>query len=190
MKIRKVLSMFISFIMAAVLLITICAVVYSKVSGKTPELMGYKAMVVLSGSMEPSIGTGSVLFVKQVKDPSALQSGDVITYRSVENPDMLITHRIKEVQKFNDNVQYITKGDANNVEDPKPIPAGYIIGQYAGFNIPYFGYVSDFVKSKAGIIILLIVPGVILILWQVIGMWKLISRMDEKPDTDEQTVKS
>jgi signal peptidase I len=190
MKFKKIINWTFNTILVLAMAFTMFSVITSKLNGGKPKIAGYEIMTVLSGSMEPGIHTGSVIAIKPDIDKNGLTQGDVITYRSIENPDMLITHRVKEVQKSSNNVQYITKGDANDVEDPQPIPAGYIIGQYVGFTIPYFGYISDFVKSKSGIIALMIVPGVILVLWQVFGMWKMISRMDEKPDANEQSVKS
>ena len=66
------------------------------------------AYVVLSGSMEPEIPTGSVVVVDGRK--KEWNPGDVITYR---RGNMVVTHRI--VEKSEEG--YCTKGDANAEED-------------------------------------------------------------------------
>ncbi|KRE51289.1 signal peptidase I SipW [Paenibacillus sp. Soil522] len=190
MKIKTIINGTITTILVIALVLALFFVITSKLNGGKPKIAGYEIMTVLSGSMEPGIHTGSIIAIKPDIDKNGLAEGDVITYRSLENPNMLITHRILEVQKSGNEVQYLTKGDANDVEDPKPIPASYIVGQYAGFTVPYFGFISDFMKSKVGIIALMIIPGLLLVLSQIYGMWKMISRMDETrtPEANDKTV--
>src|SRR5579862_4663081 len=62
-----------------------------------PNVLGYKTYVVLSGSMEPAIHTGSVLMALPVP-PESLKVGDVIVYnRSDVNES--VTHRIISVDQ-------------------------------------------------------------------------------------------
>jgi len=44
-----------------------------------PKIAGYEGYVVVSGSMEPAIPVGSIVFSKET-DPSTLQTGDVIVF--------------------------------------------------------------------------------------------------------------
>jgi signal peptidase len=133
--------------------------------------------------MEPAIKTGSIIALQPVTDSSSFKKGDVITFHSVEDPNKLITHRILEVQQVGAGVQYITKGDNNDAKDPKPIPSSHVVGKYTGFTIPYVGILLTFAKSKIGIALLLIVPGFLLIVSQLLSLWRSITSMenDEKP---------
>jgi signal peptidase len=97
----------------AILLLVLFVVISTKVSGGEPNLFGYELKMVLSGSMEPAIKTGSVIAVKPVTDPNVFQAGDVITYRSVDDPTILITHRVVEAINDSSGVKYVTKGDNN-----------------------------------------------------------------------------
>ena len=45
-----------------------------------PRLLGWQGVVVLSGSMEPTLQTGGVAFV-QPADASEIQVGDILTHR-------------------------------------------------------------------------------------------------------------
>ena len=110
-----------------------------------PKAMGYEEMAVLTGSMEPEYPVGSLIYVKQI-DPNLLQVDDVITYRMGE--DTVVTHRIVEMNLKEGTV--ITKGDANEKEDGKPVEFNQIIGK-AEFKIPYLGYVSMNIKTQTGI---------------------------------------
>lgn len=71
--------------------------------------LGYKPVVVVSGSMEPYIETGAVAIVKKTED---IQEGDVIFFRPEEKAYVL--HRYIG-QDENGNI--ITKGDANETAD-------------------------------------------------------------------------
>ena len=109
-----------------------------------PMPFGVGCAVVQSGSMEPALSIGDLLFVTQQGDYSV---GDVVVYQS-EN--ILVVHRIVSIS--NDTV--ITKGDANNAADA-PFSAQNIKGKVV-VSIPVLGYLVDFVKTPLGILLLLI----------------------------------
>ena len=88
------------------LLINVTLIVKSYTSpDKVPDFFGYKPFIVLSGSMEPSIMTGDMVFVKET-DPDSLKVGDVIAYKS---GSAVVTHRIVEVKSENGETRYVTQ---------------------------------------------------------------------------------
>lgn len=103
-----------------------------------PGLFGARPYVVYSGSMEPEIPTGAVVFIKE--EDFSPKIGDIITFH---NGDTVVTHRI--VKK--ENSIFITKGDANKTADPVPVKASQIIGRVV-FYLPYLGYVIHFLKAR------------------------------------------
>lgn len=103
-----------------------------------PGLFGVRPYVVYSGSMEPEIPTGAVVFTKE--GDFSPKTGDIITFH---NGDTVVTHRI--VKK--ENRIFITKGDANKTADPVPVKASQIIGRVV-FYLPYLGYVIHFLKAR------------------------------------------
>ena len=110
---------------------------------------GFKVFTVLSGSMEPTYHTGSVIYVKEV-DHTTLQAGDVITFAISE--DMVATHRIVGVVPDDEDpsvLRYRTKGDANDSEDGTLVHYKNIIGSPV-FTIPYLGYVASYIQSPPG----------------------------------------
>jgi signal peptidase len=172
-------------LLIAFLMLIVFFAISSKISGGSPKIFGHEVMTVLSGSMEPSIQTGSIIAVTPVEDPTSYQVGDVITYRSISDPNVLITHRIIEVNGTGMEMQYVTMGDNNDAKDPTPIPAANVIGEYANFTIPYLGYFFNFVKSKAGIASVLIIPGIALIVWQMISLWKALVRAEKEKEEQQ-----
>ncbi len=84
--------------------------------------------MVLSGSMEPGIRTGGLVFTDtRRREP---QTGDIITYRL---RDVRITHRVVRRRNSSDH-----KGDANEGEDPLPVEAEQVLGTVI-LSIPFVG---------------------------------------------------
>lgn len=110
---------------------------------------GISVDIVLSGSMEPSIRTGGLVFTDtRQKDPKI---GDIITYH-IKNSR--VTHRV--VRKEGKNL--ITKGDANDGEDLVSVGAEQVIGKVV-FTIPFLGYVAAFLRKKTVFAILVLMIG-------------------------------
>lgn len=109
-----------------------------------PVILGYTELAVLTGSMQPTIPVGSLIYVKEV-EPSTLQVGDVVTYQL--EGDTMVTHRVVEVNP--DGGYLVTQGDAN--EDPDgQITFDRIVGKM-DFHLPYLGYISMNIRTKTGI---------------------------------------
>lgn len=180
MRIRKWLRNALTFLMAAAFITVAGSVVMSKMSGSEPNFYGYQLKTVLSGSMEPSILTGSIVAIKPGGDMTRFTAGDVITFRADEKK--LITHRIIEVtrNKLTGQLLYRTKGDNNDAADLEPVDPANITGVYTGFTVPYAGYVLNFAGTKLGNVTLLIIPGVLLFLYALAYLWKTISTLEDK----------
>lgn len=149
------------------LLFTSFLVVFSKITGNEADVFGYQIKTVLSGSMEPGIPVGSIIFVKTSDDPTELQQNDIITFWTEEQ--IPVTHRIIEVE--NGGEQYVTKGDANDRADIHPVQSQDVIGKHTGLTVPYAGYMLNFATSPKGAAILLIVPGLFFVIRSFYIMW-------------------
>lgn len=87
-----------------------------------PQYMGYEIYNVVSGSMEPTIPIGSVIYVKPT-DPVEIEKGDIIAFQS---GDSVIMHRVTD-NKIVEGT-FNTKGDANDSEDLNEVPYASLIG--------------------------------------------------------------
>jgi len=137
-----------------------------------PITGNYELRVVQSGSMEPAIKTGSVAVIKPSDD---YQVGDVITFGDVYKSETPITHRIVDIKVIEGDYYYITKGDANDDNDPKDVPKEDVIGKVL-FSLPYAGYVVQEARKPFGFAILIIIPGVIIVYDESKKIWKEIKK--------------
>lgn len=149
------------------------AVVVPFVIYAVPQVVGAEqSYVVMSGSMEPTIGTGDVVVVNDVP-ASAVEQGDVITYGgSVTEPPT--THRVIAVEGSGAERVFRTKGDNNEDPDPSPVPAAELRGKvmelpvsvpgadHSLFVIPLIGRVILFAQTTVGFVVLILAPFVLL----------------------------
>ena len=110
-----------------------------------PMLLGYKEMAVLSGSMEPTIPVGSLVYVKPV-EATDLQVGDVCTYY-LSDGETFVTHRVMSINPENQTL--VTQGDANDSPDGD-IPFSQVYGR-AEFHLPYLGIAIQNIRTSVGI---------------------------------------
>ncbi|MBS4173358.1 signal peptidase I SipW [Bacillus sp. FJAT-49736] len=185
-KIVKWISNIISIVLFLALIFMLFVVISSKASGGEPKFLGYELKTVLSGSMEPTFKTGSVIAVKPGGDMTRFQKGDVITFKADEKT--IITHRIVQVDKSGNQVLYRTKGDNNKTADLDPVLSQNVIAQYTGFTIPYLGYFINFTQTKNGSALLLILPGILLLSYSIITIWRAISQIDNKVKNSQDSI--
>ena len=135
---------------------------------RPPKIFGVTPLVVLSGSMsgdaEDHIEIGDLIFVTDV-DADALEVDNVITFLQGST---VVTHRIIEISEGEDGKRsFVTKGDANNIEDTEQVSEDALIGIYRG-RIPMVGDVAMFMQSPLGMILFIGVPLVAFIAYDMI----------------------
>lgn len=120
------------------------------------------AYVVLSGSMEPALHVGSVVFVKTSDN---YKQGDIITFTAKGDSKNLVTHKVV-AKTFPDGVEaaplFKTAGDANEDIDPWTVSPDQIVGKEF-LTVPYLGYAANFVKTPKGFVALIVIPASIVI---------------------------
>ncbi len=133
------------------------------------SIFGYKAYIVLSDSMSATdFDAGDLILVREVEDPTALQPGDIIAYTS-QNPDnygQTVTHKIRSLTtNERGDPGFITYGTTTNTDDETVVTYPFILGEYA-FSLPKVGTFFQFLKTTQGYIVCILVPFLILILYQ------------------------
>ena len=114
-----------------------------------PHYMGYEIYNVISGSMEPDIPVGSIIFVKSV-EPDTLEEGDVVAFMSGGS---IVTHRI--ISNHLVEAYLTTKGDANEQEDRGEVPYANVIGKVVK-HVPYLGQLMWVLSSNVGKMLMMI----------------------------------
>ncbi len=115
-----------------VLILLVLAVV-ALGSSVVPRLVGLQPYAIVSGSMEPTYATGSLVFAEPAEGEK-LQAGDIAAFWQGED---VITHRVQE--NVADEGELITKGDANAEPDVRPVPYQNVLGRVV-FSMPVAGY--------------------------------------------------
>ena len=116
----------------------------------------FRIYSVQTGSMEPTIKIGDLIFVKEEDN---YKKGDIITFFSGTGKSRTVmTHRIKDSRT---DGTYTTKGDANTVTDVDSVLKRDILGRYF-FKIPLLGYPINLVRTTLGFLILIIIPSVMI----------------------------
>lgn len=137
----KILTEFFD-VLATVLILT-AALIFA------PILSGVRPYIVLSGSMEPEIKTGSVVYVNQRSGIEDVSVGDIIAFYSGGHA---VTHR---VTRINGN-QIVTKGDANRTDDSELVDSKNFIGKTV-LTVPYIGYALNSLRTPLAIVIMSVI---------------------------------
>ena len=137
----------------------------------------YQVKVVLSGSMEPAIKTGSVIFFKP---SNQYKVGDIVTFNIGDNT-LPITHRIAEVKNERGFSVYTTKGDANEAPDQNILKESQILGKVF-LTLPYLGYAIETARQPYGFLALIIIPALIIIWDQCSKIWNEIVGIKRNKD--------
>ncbi|GAA4286955.1 signal peptidase I [Georgenia daeguensis] len=128
-----------------------------------PRVLGWVPLTILTGSMEPTIPTGSQVVVAPVEgdeDAQSLQIGDVVTFMPYPDDQTLVTHRIVSRSVGTDgSVSFTTQGDANGAADPWELTATQLRGEVR-YHVPYAGYVATMLdgnQKSTGIVVVAVV---------------------------------
>ena len=104
-----------------------------------PTFWGHKPLVLISGSMEPTLTVGGLLYYEKIEIED-FKKGDIVVFETKEH---IISHRIIDKK----DGKFITKGDANNTIDNYNIKNSQILGKGTDWSIPYIGYFADYIYT-------------------------------------------
>ena len=139
------------------------------------NLFGYRCYIVLSDSMAATdFDAGDLVLVKEV-DPTTLKEGDIIAYQSQndENYGATVTHKIRAKAKdASGNPGFITYGTTTGVDDETVVTYPFILGKYE-LAVPGMGTFFQFLKTPQGYIVCILIPFLLLILYQGLNCVKI-----------------
>ena len=164
-KIDKIFKTVFYYLALAIIVPVFIFSLYSKIMNNVLMIGGKTLMVVASPSMSvvheintyvknnnltDQFDQYDIIYLEKVTSPNELKEYDVICFKN--NEGVNIIHRIKEIKTLNGQVRYITRGDANNDDDPYSPVFEDIIGRYTAKKINGIGIFIIFLQSAAGII--------------------------------------
>lgn len=164
--------------LAAALLVyvTVCMVQH-----RPAVFFGRCILQVVTGSMEPTLHVGDCILVQEV-DPATLQAGDIITYVSedLQTKDLLITHRITEITQ---DGSFITRGDANPVEDALTVRPDQIQGKYIR-KLHIFGFMTGYAGTRKLLLLVVMLGVVAMAVHEVRSLMKIGREMREESEAE------
>ena len=154
-KVEKILRLFLTAVGGAGIILLLL-----------PQMVGCTPRVVISGSMEPAVPVGSIVYTSKWIHQENIEEGDIIAYGLSDSVSVL--HRVIERDKSSRT--WITKGDANDASDPGAVSYEQYLGKMILF-IPYVGYLTELLK-KRWIWMAAVTVGIFVIVVQQKEAWK------------------
>lgn len=177
--IKKIFNVIFYVVLSIIILVSVIYTVatFSTKNGVT-SIFGHIVSSVQTGSMSGTFEAGDVIFTKRV-DPADVKVGDVISFYYQEpktSKIIIVTHRVNEIR---DDGKFVTQGDVakreNSLDQTEIVSAGDIIARYDGFKIPGLGKVTDFLRSKVGFFVCILIPVFLFLFWQIFVFARTLS---------------
>lgn len=198
-KVKKALHFITTVLMYSVCLIMILVFLafvvnfidkqYNLKSGENKKDL-FSAYTIVSPSMVPSINVLDVVVTMRVNSPEDLKKGDIVTFNSTDYrySGVLVTHRIFDIEKTSSGEYlFTTKGDNNNTQDSSRISFDEIYGRVL-FRIPKIGYIQYYLSSVLGWVAIIIVPAVMIIIYDIYKLIKTLRAPDGNSDNNKEIV--
>lgn len=145
--------------------VTSVLVIFLVLLGLIYILPGYNLYMVRSESMVPTIRMGDLIVTGPVGGfiNGTVKPGMIITYHHGAD---LITHRVLAIE----GNTITMKGDALQHPDPWTVNLSDVQNVFI-FKIPFIGFILNFIRTKTGWLLAIIVPTVVLvslIIWEIL----------------------
>lgn len=171
-KVTRVISNIIFYILLFIILLLIIYVIVINVYRKQDRLgdIPINFYTILTTSMVPKINAGDIVITYKNQD-NMYEVNDVITFVSESNisKGTTITHRITNRELLNGKYYYYTKGDSNSTGDTSPVSSTNVIGKVV-LKIPKAGYIQQFMVSKFGWLVVVVLPCLAIIIYDVVKL--------------------
>jgi signal peptidase len=129
-----------------------------------------RPLTVMSGSMEPAIMTGDVVIAMPVA-PLDVRPGDIVSFNDPGRGGKLVTHRVRSLRRSGGDVDFVTKGDANNSVEKWRIRADRQIGRTV-LRLPRLGHALIFARTRTGLLVLVLLPLLVLGVLEMASIWR------------------
>ncbi len=136
-------------------------------------ILGIRSFVVLTGSMNPILPPGSIVFTQNFPN---YKIGDIIAFKS---GNVNVTHRIIDFEEQNGSFSYKTHGDANNAPDSQLVSNSQILGKVF-YSLPYLGKLTIFLKTLPGFLLLIVSPALVFVIFEIINIKNELTKEIEK----------
>ncbi|MCL2461243.1 MAG: signal peptidase I [Defluviitaleaceae bacterium] len=124
-KSKNALGIIVNILLVVFVVFVFASLSISLLSQKGYSLFGYRSFIVLTGSMSPTFNANSYIITKETPTDD-IKVGDIISFKDSQSD--IVTHRVTKIVTGLDVTTFVTKGDANNMEDLDPVSSGNVLG--------------------------------------------------------------
>ena len=151
--------------------------------GQVVDICGRSVLQIITGSMEPTILTGDYIVINK-HSAKRLEVGDIITFytEDQEIAGSIVTHRIVAIAE---NGNYITRGDANPIDDQYEVPASRIIGKYER-KARFLRWIGSFADRRKQILIIAVIPLLLIAVHELLSVGRLWRQVGEERKKDQR----
>lgn len=190
---KKIMNIALKVITWLLVAFTVFMMIFTIVTVTTVDrnersIFGMKFYIVKTDSMSLSennkdmdvhFNAGDIVIIKDVADKKGLQAGDIIAFMSTNSVSYgeTVTHMIREVKTNSEGkvLGYVTYGTNTGTDDEAMVEPEYVLGKYSG-KLPGVGNFFAFVKSTPGYIVCILVPFLLLILYNGVNVIRLFRK--------------
>lgn len=187
---KKILNIALKIATWLLIAVTVFMMIFTIVTVSTVDrndrsIFGFRFYIVLSDSMSKSennadmdvhFNAGDIVIAKGVKDPTALEEGDIISFMSTNEASYgeTVTHMIREPKRTPEGrlIGYVTFGTNTGTDDESLVEPSYVLGKYAG-KLPGVGTFFLYLRSTPGYILCILIPFLLLILYNGVNVIRL-----------------
>jgi signal peptidase len=143
-----------------------------------PRYMGWQGVIVLSGSMEPTLKVGGLVYIDTHAKAEDIKVGDIITFDGLAGfRGRNVTHRVIDITRDGEgNLLFHTKGDANEVPDQEAVPSANLVGKEI-FHTARIGQASGWVRQKNNFYLMIWLPAALIIATELLSIAKEVGRL-------------
>ena len=173
----------ISVLIIAAAIFVLCIVLLTT-PGKPPQIMGYTALRITTGSMAPTYDVDTLVIVKDTK-ASEIKKGDVISFYSAD-PSLdgaVNTHRVVEVREENGQRIFVTKGDSNNVVDAYNVEEKYLIGKVV-YASKILGKLSRLISNPIVFLPVILIPLAVILISNLVSTMVLAKKIAKEEEEE------
>lgn len=184
---KKILNILTKVVTWILIVFTVAMMIFTVFTVTTVDkneriVFGLRFYIVTSDSMSPSdknadldihFNAGDIIISRVVKDYSSLKEGDVISFVSMNSDSYgeTVTHMIREVKRNESGkiVGFVTFGTNTGTNDKMVVEPDFVLGKYVT-KLPGAGNFFAYVKTTPGYIICILIPFLLLILYNGINV--------------------
>ncbi|MBM4236507.1 MAG: response regulator [Firmicutes bacterium] len=146
--------------------------IHNRVADGPPSLAGFTFLVMQDDEPNADVNPGSLALIRSI-DVTSVELGDIINFKTPVSPNTTATQRVVEINR-DEGLKFVTSRNSEGVVQTTVVPAEDVMGK-ALISLPFYGRMVDYVQTSQGLILLIFVPGVLIIIFQLIKIIRHIA---------------